>query len=60
MILEIDTVNEFTVRTQDLQNEDNCMNDSRDLKDAESVRSGHPTLPLNLCLSHLIHFQVEC
>ena len=26
---------------QELQNEINCMNDSRDLQDAESVRSGH-------------------
>ena len=35
-----DTVNEFTARIQELQNEVNCMNDSRDFKDAESVRSG--------------------
>ena len=35
-----DTINELTARIQELQNEVNCMNDSRDFKDAESVRSG--------------------
>ena len=34
-----DTVNELTARSQELQNEVNCMNDSRVLKGAESVRS---------------------
>ena len=31
---------ELRARIQELQNEVNCMNDSRDFKDAESVRSG--------------------
>ena len=35
-----DTINELTAKIQELQNEVNCMNDSRDFKDAESVRSG--------------------
>ena len=35
-----DTVLELTGKIQELQNEINCMNDSRDFKDAESVRSG--------------------
>ena len=35
-----DTINELTARIQELQNEVNCMNDWRDFKDAESVRSG--------------------
>ena len=35
-----DTILELTVKIQELQNEVNCMNDSRDFKDAESVRSG--------------------
>ena len=34
-----DTVNELTAGIQELQNEVNCMSDSRDCKDAESVRS---------------------
>ena len=35
-----DTVLELTAKIQELQNEVNCMNDSRDFKDAKSVRSG--------------------
>ena len=36
-----DTILELTAKIQELQNEINCMNDSRDFQDAESVRSGH-------------------
>ena len=32
---------ELSGRAQELQNEVNCMNDSRDFQDAQSVRSGH-------------------
>ena len=32
---------EFSGRVQELQNEVNCMNDSKDFQDAESVRSGN-------------------
>ena len=32
---------ELSGRLQELQNEVNCMNDSKDFQDAESVRSGH-------------------
>ena len=35
-----DTIPELTGKIQELQNEIICMNDSRDFKDAESVRSG--------------------
>ena len=35
-----DTIVELTAKIQELQNEVNFMNDSRDFKDAESVRSG--------------------
>ena len=35
-----DTILELTAKIQELQNETNCTNDSRDFKDAESVRSG--------------------
>ena len=34
------TIHELRARVQELQNEVNCVNDSRDFKDAESVRSG--------------------
>ena len=40
MIENQDTVNELMARIQELQNEVNCMNDLRDFKDADSVRSG--------------------
>ena len=36
-----DTILEFPGKIQELQNEINCMNDSRDFQDAESVRSGN-------------------
>ena len=36
-----DTILELTSKIQELQNEMNCMSDSRDFQDAESVRSGH-------------------
>ena len=36
-----DTILELTGKIQELQNDINCMSDSRDFQDAESVRSGH-------------------
>ena len=36
-----DTILELTGKIQELQNETNCMTDSRDFQDAASVRSGH-------------------
>ena len=40
LIEDRDTILDLTAKIQELQNEVNCMNDSRDFKDAESVRSG--------------------
>ena len=40
MVEDRDTILELTGKIQELQNEINCMNDSRDYQDAESVRSG--------------------
>ena len=45
---------------QELQNENNCMSDSRDFQMLNQYAMDIPTLPVNLCLSHLIHFLVEC
>ena len=45
-----DSINEFTARIQELQNEVNCMNDSRYFKDAESVRSGLSHVPSQTAL----------
>ena len=40
LIEDRDTILELTGKIRELQNEFNCMNDSRDFQDAESVRSG--------------------
>ena len=40
MVEDQDTILELTGKIQELQNEINCLNDSRDFQDAESVRSG--------------------
>ena len=40
-----DTIHELTARIQELQNEVIGLNDSRDFKDAESVRSGQSHVP---------------
>ena len=41
LVEDQDTILELTGKIQELQNEINCMNHSRDFQDAESVRSGH-------------------
>ena len=41
LVEDQDTILEFAGKIQELQIETNCMNDSRDFQDAESVRSGH-------------------
>ena len=41
LVEDQDTILELTGKIQELQNEINRMNDSRDFQDAESVRSGH-------------------
>ena len=55
-----DTINELTARVQELQNEVNCMNDSRDLKDAESVRNGLSHVPVNRRYFHFIVILGDC
>ena len=41
LIEDQNTIMELSERLQELQNEVNCMNDSKDFQDAESVRSGN-------------------
>ena len=41
LVEDQDTILELAGKMQELQNEINCTNDSRDFHDAESVRSGH-------------------
>ena len=42
LIEDRDTILELTGKIQELQNEISCMNDSKEFRDAESVRSGLP------------------
>ena len=51
LVEDQDTILELTGKIQELQNEINCVNDSRDFQDAESVRSGHSHVA-----SHLVSF----
>ena len=41
LIEDQNTVLELSGRVQELQNEVNCMNDSKDFQDGDSIRSGH-------------------
>ena len=41
LVEDQDSILELTDKIQELQNEINCMNDSRDFQDAESVRNGN-------------------
>ena len=45
LIEDHNTIMELRARIQELQNEVNCLNDSRDFQDAESVRSGSSHVP---------------
>ena len=60
IIEDRDTVLELTGKIQKLQNEINCMNDSRDFQDAESVRSGQSHVASQPVLSHIMQILVEC
>ena len=60
LIEDQNTILELSGRVQELQNEVNCMNDSKDFQDAESVRSGNSTLPVDQCHSHLIRYLKGC
>ena len=60
LIEDQNTILELSGRVQELQNEVNCMNDSKDFQDAESVRSEIPTLPVDQCHSHLIRYLKGC
>ena len=59
LVEDQDTILELIGKIQELQNEVNCMNDSRDFKDAESVRSGQSHVTSQL-FSHLFKIQAGC
>ena len=50
LIKDRDTILELTVRIQELQNEVNCLNDSRDFEDVETVRSELSHVPSQFAL----------
>ena len=60
LVEDQDTILELTGKIQELQNEINCMNDSRDFQDAEPVRSGKSHVASRPVHSHLIQFLKEC
>ena len=60
LIEDRDTILELTARIQELQNEVNCMSDSRDLKMLNQYAVDIPMLPVNLRFSHLIQILAEC
>ena len=60
LIEDRDTVLDLTAKIQELQNEVNCMNDSKDFKDAESVRSGQHHVSSQPVFSYLIQVLAEC
>ena len=60
LVEDQDTILELTGKIQELQNEINCVNDSRGFRDADQYTVDIPTFPVNQCLSHLIQFLVEC
>ena len=55
-----DTILEFFGRTQELQNEINCMNDAKDFRNVESGRGGHSHVTSQLVFSHLIMKRLQC
>ena len=54
------TILELTATIQELQNEETCVNDSRDFRDAESVRSGQSHVASQPVFSHFFQILAEC
>ena len=59
LIEDQNTILELSGRVQELQNEVNCMKDSKDFQDAESVLNGN-SLVVDQCHSHLIQYLKDC
>ena len=60
LIKDQNTMMELSGRIQELKNEVNCMNDSKDCQGAESVRSGNSHVTSRQGQSHLIQYLKEC
>ena len=60
LIEDQNTIMELSERLQELQNEVNCMNDSKDFGMLNQFAVEIPTLPVNQCHSHLIRYRKGC
>ena len=60
LVEDQDTILELTDKIQELQNEINRTNDRKNFRMLNQFAVDNPTLPVNLCLSHLTQFLVEC
>ena len=60
LVKDRDTILELTGKIQELQNEINCMNDSRDFQDAESVRSGQSHVTSQTAFFPFFKILAEC
>ena len=60
LVEDRDIILELTGKIQELQNEINYMNDSRDFKDAESVRCGQSHVTSQPAFSHLFKILAVC
>ena len=60
LVEDQDTILELSGNIQELQNEINCISDSRDFRMLNQFAVEIPTLPVDQCLSHLIQILVEC
>ena len=59
LVEDQDTILELTGKIQELRNEINCMMIQEIFKMLNQYAVDIPTLPVNLCLSHLIQFLVD-
>ena len=60
LIEDQNTILELSGRVQELQNEVNCMNESKDFQDADQFAVEIHTLPVDWCHSHLIRYLEGC
>ena len=60
LIDDQNTTLELSGRIQELQNEVNCMNDSKDFRMLNQFAVEIPTLPVDQCHSHLIRYLKGC
>ena len=62
LVEDQDTILELSGRIQELQNEINCMSDSKEFsfRMLKQFAVEIPTLPVDQCHSHLIQFVKEC